>query len=115
MGHVLLRFAPFEELLQHRVLLEALHQVVRIHLLLDEVRKQRAHADRQRVAIGVDEAIAEHAHCRIAEKLDRRSLVRVQQETILDLLAGHVHDLFDSQRDVVRRQLTVKTGFLGQQ
>ena len=80
--------------------------------LLDEIGQQRSGADRERVTVGVDKPVAKHPRCGVTEDLDRSPLVLVEEETILDLLARHVDDLFDDECDVLRGELSVQPGLL---
>ena len=102
------RLRAAEQRFDGGVLLEVLHQVVGRAQRLVELAEQRAAADRERVAVGVDEHESGHAHRRVAEALDGAALARLAVEPLLDQAGIELHDLLDRHRHLVLPQLATQ-------
>ena len=102
MSQVLRDLAPGEQRPDQRVLLHPLQQTIGGHFGPHEVRHQRAHADGEAVAVGVDERVASHLLRDRAVELDRDALALADVKSFLDHLWRQGNDFFDCQRHLVR-------------
>ena len=99
----------------HGVRLERFEQVPRGDSGGHELRDERADPDRERPAIGVDEAVPGHAARHRAVHLDRRAHPRVEGEPLLDHLRGQGDDLLDHERHLVGLERPPQPGLLDEE